>query len=148
MKTMMAPDRSFGAVVFRVPDGSPDREYLLVHHASGNHWDHPKGHPENSETPRETATREIFEETGVNVRFLEGFQTEAGWTLPSGREKIVLYFLAERVISEGRENERAGGPEGEILDTVWLSFDSALKRISYETGRKVLKKAEDFLSKH
>lgn len=134
----MKRDRSWGAVVFR--DDGPTRLFLLVKLASGGHWDHPKGHPEPGESPRETARREIREEGAVTVSFLEGFLSQMNWTLPSGIPKDVGYFLAERV-----RDTSAGGPEGEILDVAWLSYSDAMNLITYESGRKVLGDAMAFL---
>jgi len=40
---------------------------------NGN-WGFPKGHIENNETKEETAIREVFEETNVNIRIIPGFE--------------------------------------------------------------------------
>lgn len=40
---------------------------LVVRHVNGGHWGFPKGRPEEGETPQETAKRELFEETGLQV---------------------------------------------------------------------------------
>ncbi len=128
-------DQSWGAVVI-----DSEHRYLLVKLASGRHWDHSKGHPEGSESPRETARREIQEEGGVKVRFLEGFFEEAQWNLPSGRLKKAGYFLAEKT-----GNAPTGGPAGEILDLVWLTYDEARERVTYESGKAVLDAAYRFL---
>lgn len=139
------PDRSWGAVVFsQFPSsaaGGEERRYLLVKLASGNHWDHPKGHAEGGESPQETARREIREEGGVEVRFVDGFQKESGWRLPSGRAKVVVYFLAERVVTAP-----TGGPAGEILDSAWFPYAAARERITYESGKTVLDAAEIYLT--
>lgn len=46
---------------------NPQRELLLCHATGTAHWDIPKGLPEPDETPRETAVRETFEETGLRL---------------------------------------------------------------------------------
>ena len=135
----MKRDLSFGAVVFRQHCGK--REYLLVHHASGQHWDHPKGHPERGESPWETAKREVEEESGVLVSLRSGMRLEASWTLPSGQPKTVTYYLGEAT-GEGV----TGGPEGEILNCQWCSFSQAMERITWESGKEVLKAAEEILN--
>ena len=136
---MTAIDRSYGAVVYSLPD----RLYLLVHHARGSHWDHPKGHPESGETPEETARREIGEETGYAVRFEAGFFTEASWMLPNGQRKIVGYFLG----LQNGEGDAAPPSSGEILAIQWLPYADARLLITYETGKRVLDDAEKFISK-
>ena len=137
--------------------GGGDRRFFLVQHVNGEHWDHPKGHAEGDEGPRETARREIREEGGLEVDFIGDFSHEVSWTLPDGRPKKVVYYLA-RMRSEaapagpgdGPESpevpgnpdspESSGGPGGpdEILGRAWLSFDEAMRRITYPSGREVL----------
>ena len=131
-------DRSWGAVVF--DRGAGETRFLLVLHASGGHWDHPKGHAEKGEEPEETVRREVLEEGGVEIRFVEGFRARAEWILPDGRPKTVTYYLAEKA-AEGAP----GGPEGEILGIAWLPYADARERITYGTGRRVLEEAKTFL---
>lgn len=132
---MIEPDRSWGAVVV-----DSRRYYLLVHHASGMHWDHPKGHSEKNESPTETALREIREEAQTEVEIIKGFQMETGWVLPDGRPKKVVYFLARRTRDCPSE-----GPQDEILATVWLAYTEARKKITYDSGKLVLDAAQTFL---
>lgn len=46
---------------------NPQRELLLCHATGAAHWDIPKGLGDAGETPRETAMRELLEETGLRV---------------------------------------------------------------------------------
>jgi len=131
----MKKDISYGAVVI-----DKDNRFLLVHHASGNHWDHPKGHPEKNESPVKCAEREIAEEAGISVNFINGFVEKTGWILPDGRPKEVTYFLAVKTGSSAES-----GPPGEILGTIWLPYSEALKKITYKQGREILNKAAAFL---
>jgi 8-oxo-dGTP pyrophosphatase MutT (NUDIX family) len=51
------------------------RQFLLMRHS--DRWDLPKGHAEPNETPRQTAIREMVEETGLDanqVRLDEKFE--------------------------------------------------------------------------
>ncbi|MDR2666293.1 MAG: NUDIX domain-containing protein [Endomicrobium sp.] len=51
--------------------------FLLVNSKRSRLWGFPKGHVEKGESEFETATREIFEETGINkVKFIENFIQE------------------------------------------------------------------------
>lgn len=131
----MEPDRSWGAVVI---DGKGN--YLLVRHASGGHWDSPKGHGEEDESPAETALREIREEASVEAEIIDGFTAEAQWILPAGRPKHTVYFLARCLRSCKPE-----GPQGEILEIAWLPYGEARDLITYDTGKMVLDRAEEFL---
>ena len=46
------------------------KKVLLVHHKKFNKWNQPGGHIEDNETPEETAIREVYEETGLNVNIV------------------------------------------------------------------------------
>ena len=144
-----------------------ERRFFLVQHVNGEHWDHPKGHPEAEEGPLEAARREIREEGGMEVDFIGDFSFEAGWTLPDGRPKKVIYYLARArggpAVPGGPEDSGAskapGGPKApkgpaapkapggpdEILSRAWLPFEEAVERITYPSGRDVLKAARRYL---
>jgi len=151
----MKIDRSWGAVVI-----DNEQKFLLVQHSNGQHWSHPKGHPNSGETPFETAIREIREEGNVDVTLIDGFQMQEAWNLPDGRRKEVVFYLGKKIDSAGenriggremdialttRKSERRLSGEVEILGRVWLSYQEALERITYEAGRRVLRGAMEFL---
>lgn len=60
---------SAGGVVFRAKKGN--LQILLVKPFGKDKFGIPKGHIEKGETLRETAAREIFEETGVSVALFQ-----------------------------------------------------------------------------
>src|SRR5437016_1130765 len=47
---------------------NPERELLLCHATGAAHWDIPKGLGEPGEAARDTALRELFEETGLRLQ--------------------------------------------------------------------------------
>lgn len=61
------PERLTAAGVLLVTEARP-REFLLMRHA--DRWDLPKGHAEPGESLRETALREMREETGIDPRLV------------------------------------------------------------------------------
>ena len=139
-------DRSYGAVVFDTSGNGTDEEprYLIVHHANGQHWGFTKGHREGVEKPMETARREIAEEAGISVTFVDGFSTEASWILPEGRPKIVRYFLARYT---GPCRDPLADIGNEILDTLWLPYSACRDKLSYQSARDVLDQAQSFISR-
>lgn len=127
-------DRSFGVVPVHL-DGEP--HYLLVRHRKG-HWAFPKGHPHPGETEIETAARELKEETGLGpVAFEPGFSVTEKYLVRTGPgapyPKAVTYFLG---IVRGREARPA---EEEIAELEWLPYEEALRTLTYEEGRDVLR---------
>ncbi|ADD08714.1 bis(5'-nucleosyl)-tetraphosphatase [Candidatus Aciduliprofundum boonei] len=132
----MRRERSAGAVVFN----PKIKKYLLLHYPTG-HWDFPKGHVEKGEKDVEAAKREIFEETGLEIEILFGFNEiikyhfkEHGMLI----EKKVVYFLG---ITEKEEVRLSYEHDG----YAWLSYEDALNRITYDLSKKVLMKAHLFL---
>ena len=148
---MISFEKSAGAVVFR-RDGDKIF-YLLLKYRNG-HWDFPKGHIENGETEEETMRREVKEETGIDdpkviPQFLfkyryfykaEGEEYER--RKESGNKtliiKKVIFYLTETLKKEIKLSE-------EQTDFVWLEFNDALEKITYNKPKKLLKKANKFL---
>ena len=58
----MSMEYSCGAVLYTWRDGVP--QYVLVY---DSHYGFPKGHIEPGESKKQTALREIFEETGIRA---------------------------------------------------------------------------------
>lgn len=96
-KTKRVP-RSYGLLVFRiVPFSSGGREiqYLIARPSIGgtgenkNPWYLPKGKKNGSETPRETAIREVYEETGIKARII----SQLGLVkYKNGRKEVAIYL--------------------------------------------------------
>ncbi|MGC8555806.1 MAG: bis(5'-nucleosyl)-tetraphosphatase, partial [Conexivisphaera sp.] len=134
----MLEERSAGAVVFR--RFGHVRKYLLLKYPSG-YWEFPKGNVEPGESPLETARREVKEETGLDVRFVEGFERRITYYYRRNGQlvrKEVVFFLAE-------------APEGEVVVSwehqgyTWATYEEAIREIEFSNSRKVLEDAEEFL---
>ena len=61
----MSDEISCGAILYTHENGT--RKYLLIREKYSGEYGFPKGHTENGETGRETALREVKEETGLDV---------------------------------------------------------------------------------
>ncbi len=126
-------DKSWGIVPIRLQAGAA--LFLLIQHKAG-HWGFPKGHPHAGELPLNTALRELREETGIDdCRVADEFVfSEQYHTHKRGRDllKSVHYFPAlvpHRTVHIDRD---------EIIDSIWLSLDPALERLTYANSREVL----------
>ena len=129
--------KSSGAIVYKIENN--EIKYLLIMLIRGN-WGFPKGHFEGEETEKETAVREIFEETGLNVKFHDNFRETIQYFPAPFIFKTVIYFLAEAVTDNVKIQT------DEVAEYKWVSYDEAAKLITYRLQKKILKKANDMLS--
>ena len=132
----MKREKSTGAVIFT--EENTVRNYLVLHSTLG-HTTLCKGHAEGSETEHETAVREIREETGLTVDFIDGFREVITYSPKPGVVKDVVFFLAR--LSGG---ELTCQPE-EVADARFLPFEEALGALTHSSDRDILQKARAFL---
>ena len=134
----MPREISAGVILFRQ---APEPHYLLLHYGSG-HWDFPKGHIEAGEDAEQAARRELKEETGISeIRFVKGYKQSLRYFFRQkgiGIFKIVIYYLVETDQSEiSLSHEHIG------FD--WLSYESAMERLTFKNSRDLLAKAHEHL---
>jgi len=130
-------EKSCGAVIFR---RNGEIEYLLLHYDLG-HWDYVKGLVETGEIERETAVRELQEETGLIARFVDGFREEINYVYRwQGKTiaKTVIFFLAEAESGAVKLSYEHTG-------YVWLPYEKAMAQLTFDNAKNLLKKAHDFL---
>ena len=125
-------EKSCGAVVFAERGG---QRLFLIERMRKGHLSLCKGHVEPGETEHETAQREIWEETGLRVWFLDGFRETIAYSPYPGCEKTVVFFLAR---AEGTETTPQ--PE-EVQELLWLPEAEACEALTYESDRAVLRAA-------
>ncbi len=135
----MPSEKSCGIVVFR--EELPKRLYLLLHYEEG-HWDFAKGHVEAGEGETDTALRELKEETGLtDIELIFGFRERVEYFYKRDGQtfhKEVYYFL-------GRTDTKEIKLSYEHVGFEWLPYAAAVKRLTYENSREVLRKAETVL---
>jgi len=135
----MGTEKSAGIVLFR--NDSDKNKFLLLNYPQG-HWDFVKGKIEQNETSHETALRETKEETGItNIEFVDGFEESVEYDFRFKKEDIhkkVIFFLA-------KTNEKNIKLSHEHNDYLWLEYNDALKKTTFENAKNVLTKANEFL---
>ena len=117
-------------------------KFLIVKHKEkgGGHWDFPKGHVEKGETEEETASREIYEEVGLKVKFQNNFRESISYVdYINNVNKTVVFFLCEAVSSEVKYIF------DELEDHQWLCFEDAINKLAYDNAKNLLIKANSFL---
>jgi len=136
----MKEEVSAGIILFNEND---KRKFLLLNYPS-KHWDFVKGKMEKDETSHETAIRETKEETGISdVEFIDGFEEEIEYYFYAENQEIhkkVIFFLGKTETTEITLSH-------EHLDFIWLEFDNALNKTTYENAKNLLKKSKMFLDK-
>lgn len=138
----MKTEKSCGAVVFTVINNSV--KYVIVESIEG-YFGFPKGHVEKNETEKETALREIREETGLNIDIIDGFKTEDLHTFTLNGEtrmKHVVYFLAQY------SNQSPSAQISELNSINIIDFDSAISIFQFESSKRILSEANEFITKH
>lgn len=133
-----AKEVSSGVITSR--NHTSERNYLILKHENGGHWSFPKGHLEKGEQPKETAVRELYEETGLKVKeFIPGFSRRTSYTLERGGKtvsKTVIYFLG---LVSWKSKVRLSP---EHRDYSWLSYREARSQLTYENDKELLDSAE------
>jgi len=119
-----------GGVVFR--RRGERVEYLLVEASDSTEWVLPKGHVEEGEHDRETAVREVLEESGVWGRVIDALATVAYEV--DGKPVRVAYFLMEYAGRGWRLDKNRG--------SAWLTIEEARRRASHKETRELLERAE------
>ena len=139
----MADEKSCGAIVFTRENGI--RKYVIIR-GNGIYQDFcgfPKGHMEAGETEIQTALREIREETGLDVKILDGFrETDEHFLAREGRpndKKTNVYFLAEY------EGQEMVAQKSEVSETALMEYEDALRCLQSEESKRELEEAEKFL---
>lgn len=134
----MLMEKSCGAVVFTK---NGDLKYLLLHYGAG-HWGFVKGHIEPNETEKQTAKRELKEETKITkAEFVENFKEEIEYFFKRNGKTInkkVTYFLIQT-------KEKKVELSHEHKGYRWLNYENALKQLTFKNARKVLKKSHTLL---
>lgn len=130
-------EKSCGAIVYRTRADGVIEYLVLYQHRSGT-WSLPKGHIAAGETEQETALREVWEETGLNVVLRDGFRRELSYTVSAKALKHVVFFLAQA------QGELSLG-ENEISDYIWAEKSAAIRRLGGRNMGKVVEAAEAFI---
>lgn len=118
-----------GGIVVRGLDQGP--EYLLVSaRRNQEHILFPKGHLERGETAEQAAIREVQEEAGVIAEVLEPVDV-VSMKSRDGMARVQFYLMQYRS-ETAREEKRT---------VLWCPFSEALKRLSFEDTRGLLRKA-------
>jgi len=133
---MIIKEFSFGVIPLKKTDTGIS--VLLTLHKGGKHWGFPKGHQDPGETDLETATRELKEETGLEIEtLLLDVPYEETYTFYKFHEKVqktVSYYPAFVTGTLKLQAE-------EIIDARWYPVEDATRHMTFKEARIIFEKA-------
>ncbi|MGH7274368.1 MAG: NUDIX hydrolase [Nitrospiria bacterium] len=131
---------SSGGVIYRKREGRCEVALILRSTRKGKKlWCLPKGLMQGTESPEETARREVREETGLEGKVNEKLG-EIQYIFYSPEEhsriqKTVYFFLIEYLSGSVADHD------SEVEEARWLPIETAIDLLVYETERDIVKKA-------
>lgn len=123
-----------GGVIFR-RNKKQEIEILLTQDAK-DRWTIPKGHIEPGETPRQTAEREINEETGLKEMKLFDHLGKTQFRYRRQNSLILMTMHVFLVKALGDSDQLA--KEDWMNGIGWFKFNEALDKIEYEGIEKLM----------
>ena len=136
---------SAGGVAFRWRKSEPEIAIVLM--KPKLRWQLPKGIVDPGESPEVTALREVREEAGIETELLRLIETieylyrSTKHGKPVRFHKFVHFYLLEYKSGTVSDHDH------EVEDARWVSFDSALAMLAFQSERDVVEKAREMISK-
>ena len=131
--------KSCGFIAYKIVNN--ENLYLIIKSLNGD-IGFPKGHTESGENEIETAIRELKEETGIEVRIIEGFRRQIEYKLQSIPDTVKqsVYFLGECT------SDKILCQESEVSEARFVPYEDALALLTFKETKDILKEAEYFIS--
>jgi ADP-ribose pyrophosphatase YjhB (NUDIX family) len=124
-----------GGIVFRRNTTTKQLEILLIKDAKGR-WTIPKGHVEEGEEPKQTAEREIREETGLQEMKVYSWLGKVNFRYR--REHTLVLMTMHIYLVEGAGDTDKLQGEDWLTDIKWLQASDAVDKIAYEDIGKLI----------
>lgn len=130
---MYKTEKTCGSVLFIRKNGI--KNYLLIKNDSG-HIGFPKGHIEENETEKQTAEREVLEETGLVIDV--DVKTRQYYSYIKDNEvlKHCVYFCNEFFTDNIKLQEN------EVFGSWLVPYNEAMELLNYPQDKVILKKAD------
>jgi len=123
-----------GGIIFR-RNLKKQLEILLIQDAK-NRWTIPKGHVEEGEEPKDTAKREIQEETGLQEMKVMNWLGKVNFRYRRGHTLVLMTMHIYLVQGLGDTDKLKG--EDWLSDIKWLPAQEAMDKIAYDDIGKLI----------
>lgn len=124
-----------GGIVFRRDAQTKELEILLIQDAK-KRWTIPKGHVEPEEEPKQTAEREIREETGLQEMKVYNWLGKVHFRYR--RSHTLVLMTMHIYLVQGLGDTNTLKPEDWLNDIKWLPAQEAIDKIAYEDIGKLM----------
>lgn len=124
-----------GGIIFRRSKTNGQVEILLISDAK-NRWTIPKGHVEPGEVPKQTAEREIQEETGLQEMKVFNWLGKVHFRYRRGQTLVLMTMHIYLVQALGDTNTLK--PEDWLTDIQWIPAQEAVDKIAYDDIGKLM----------
>jgi 8-oxo-dGTP pyrophosphatase MutT (NUDIX family) len=125
-----------GGIIFRHNPEKDNRLEILLIQDAKNRWTIPKGHVEVDEEPKQTAEREIQEETGLQEMKVYNWLGKVNFRYRRGQTLVLMTMHIYLVQGLGDTNNLKG--EDWLNDIRWLPTAQAIDKIAYDDIGKLI----------
>ena len=122
----MKNEKSCGAIV------ELNDKILLVKQKKSGNYGFPKGHILNGESEIDTAIREVYEETNVDIEIDDKKRYSLSYIQDENINKEVVYFLAKP-----KKNFKIKNQECEISNVFWVDKKEVRDILTYDNLKQV-----------
>lgn len=109
-------------------------------------WTFPKGHHEGTETAKQTALRELLEETQIkDIEFIDAPLIHEEYIITHTGQTEKVLKVNEYYIGFVK-NKEVTIQKSEINTYKWATYTEALETLQYIARKETLKKAQEYLT--